>query len=131
MSHRNQFFFIAILSIPLSALAQTGEVPRRVGECANTTIKSVETRLSDFETKQPIPGSGSAVTFENGEYQVSYDTVPAIEQSKVGDPIRMCLVSVPSNCPKGDYRGREYRTTNLRTRQSWTLTNSQHMCGGA
>ncbi|MGH6845932.1 MAG: hypothetical protein ACREC0_00410 [Methylocella sp.] len=54
-------------------------MPRRVGACVRTTIKSIETRL------QGVPGSGSAVRFENGSYQVSYDTVPAIEHSKAGD----------------------------------------------
>jgi hypothetical protein len=57
--------------------------------------------------------------------------LPAIEQSKAGDAARMCLVSTPRNCPKGGQRGRVYRTTNLRTRQSWQLPDSQHMCGGA
>jgi hypothetical protein len=71
------------------------------------------------------------VSFENGGYQVSYDTVPAIEYSKVGDPVRMCLVSIPKNCPKGADRGRVYRTTNLRMHKSWKLMDSEHMCGGA
>ena len=71
------------------------------------------------------------MSFKNGGYQVSYDTVPAIEQSKAGDPARMCLVSIPGGCPNGDDRGRVYRTTNLRTHQSWKLMNSEHMCGGA
>jgi hypothetical protein len=76
-------------------------------------------------------GSGSAVSFDNGGYQVSYDTVPAIEHSKTGDPVRMCLVSIPRHCPKGDDRGRVYRITNLRTHKGWKLPDSEHMCGGA
>jgi hypothetical protein len=100
-------------------------LPKRVGDCVNTTIKSIETRL------EGMPGSGSAVSFANGGYQVGYETVPAIEQSRRDDPVRMCLVSIPKNCPKGDNRGKVYRTTNLRTRQSWNLPDSEHMCGGA
>jgi hypothetical protein len=88
-------------------------------------IKSIGTR------PEGTPGSGSAVSFENGGDQVSYDTVPAIEHSKTGDPARMCLVSIPRHCPKGDNRGRIYRTTNLRTHQTWKLPDSEHMCGGA
>ena len=57
--------------------------------------------------------------------------VAAIEQSKKGDPVRMCLVSIPHPCPKGDDRGRVYKTTNLRTHKSWSLPDSEHMCGGA
>jgi hypothetical protein len=125
MSHRRQFFFLAILSLAVCAPARARELPIRVGTCVSTTIKSIETRL------QGVPGSGSAVSFENGGYQVSYDKVSAIEHSKVGDSVRMCLVSIPSDCPKGDERGRVYRTTNLRTHQTWKLPDSEHMCGGA
>jgi hypothetical protein len=59
------------------------------------------------------------------------ETVPAIKESRQGDPVRMCLVSIPRKCPKDDNRGRVYRTTNLRTRKPWTLPDSEHMCGGA
>ena len=46
-----------------------------------------------------------------------YDTVLTIEQSRKGDRGRMRLVSIPHPCPKGDDRGRVYKTTNLRTHQ--------------
>ena len=131
MVHGKQALLLAFLSLAICDTAIASELPKRVGECVKTTIKSIETRLVDKSTNKPIPGSGSAVNFENGGYQVSYDTVPAIEHSKAGDPVRMCLVSIPSNCPKGDDRGRMYRTTNLRTHKSWTLRDSEHMCGGA
>lgn len=117
---------IFTLSITIIALpTKADNLPIQVGDCSDTIIKSVETRLMN------TPGSGSAVSFENGGYQVDYDTVPAIEQSKPGDPVRICLVSIPRDCPKGDNRGRVYQTTNLRTHQSWTLGNSEHVCGGA
>ena len=69
--------------------------------------------------------------FANGGYQVSYDTVPEIEESKKGDKVRMCLVSAPQDCPQGDARGKIYRTTNQRTKKSWKLPDSEHACGGA
>jgi hypothetical protein len=78
-----------------------------------------------------VADSGSAVSFTNGGYQVSYERVPPIERSRRGDPVRMCLVQLPAHCPPGDNRGRLYRTTNLRTRQAWVLQDSEHMCGGA
>jgi hypothetical protein len=74
-------------------------LPNQIGECVKTQIKSVETRLVDGSTNKPVPGSGSAVNFINGGHQVSYDTVPAIEHSKVGDPVRMCLVSIQKKLP--------------------------------
>jgi hypothetical protein len=106
-------------------------LPARVGQCTQTTIAKIGTRLEDGSTGRPVPGSGSAVNFANGGYQVSYDMIPAISQSRPGDPVEMCLVSIPRDCPPGDNRGREYKTTNLRTRQSWRLPDSQHGCGGA
>ena len=89
-----KYFLLAMLSLAMCVPAQAGGLPKRVGDCAKTKIKSVETRLEN------APDSGSAVSFRNGGYQVSYDTVPAIVHSKAGDPVRMCLVSIPKHCPK-------------------------------
>jgi hypothetical protein len=125
MSHRKKFFLLAILSFAVCDPARADGLPTYVGACAKTKIKSIGTRL------EGVPDSGSAVSFENGGDQVSYDTVPAIVHSKAADPVRMCLVSIPRHCPKGDNRGRVYRTTNLRTHKSWKLPDSEHMCGGA
>jgi hypothetical protein len=101
MSHRKQLFLLVIASLGASAPAHAGGLPERIGECVKTTIKSVETRLVDASTNEPMPDSGSAVSLTNGGYQVSYDTVPAIVHSKAGDPVRMCLVSIPKHLPKG------------------------------
>jgi hypothetical protein len=115
----------------LGAAALAAGLPVRIGQCSTTTVKQVETRLVDGSTNQPMPGSGSAIEFANGGYQVSYDQVPAVDRSRPGDPVAMCLVSVPRHCPPGDDRGRMYKTTNLRTRGSWTLPDAEHECGGA
>lgn len=113
------------------ATAMAAPLPARVGECRETTISKIGERLEDSSTGQPIPGSGSAVSFANHGSQVSYDEEPAIRQSRRGDPVRICLVKLPQNCPPGDQRGRVYKTTNLRTHQSWTLPDAEHSCGGA
>jgi uncharacterized protein len=104
-------------------------LPQQVGQCANTAIATITDRFG--EDVRANPDSGSAVTFANGGGQVSYDKVDALIQSQIGDPVMMCLVSVPQNCPPGDDRGKIYTTTNLRTQQSWSLPDSQHSCGGA
>ena len=130
MLFRFKAFHVAALSLALGAPAHAHGLPTRVGACAITRIEEVGTRLVDG-SNEPVPDSGSAVSFTNGGYQVSYDTVPAIVHSRKGDPVRMCLVSIPRGCPKGDNRGREYKTTNLRTHKTWRLPDSQHMCGGA
>jgi hypothetical protein len=114
-----------------TGIAAADPLPTQIGQCTNTTIKDVTTRLQDGATNKPIPGSGSAVDFANGGYQVSYDTIDAITQSHAGDPVTMCLVSLPTGCPAGDNRGITYKTTNQRTHGTWTLPDSEHMCGGA
>ena len=115
----------------LAAPACAAGLPTRVGQCVKTTVKSVETRLVDGSTNQPVAGSGSAISFANGGYQVSYSQLPSVNSSRAGDPVEICLVSLPRDCPPGDDRGREYRTTNLRTHKSWRLPDSEHSCGGA
>jgi hypothetical protein len=124
---------VSILAITLTFAppALAAGLPVRIGQCSTTTVEQVETRLVDGSTNQPMPGSGSAIEFANGGYQVSYDQVPAVDRSRPGDPVSMCLVSVPRHCPPGDDRGRMYKTTNLRTRGSWTLPDAEHECGGA
>jgi hypothetical protein len=121
--------FSALAAFPAPAFA--AGLPTHVGQCVRTTVKSVETRLVDGSDNQPVAGSGSAISFANSGYQVSYDQLPAVDSSRPGDPVEMCLVSIPSDCPPGDTRGREYRSTNLRTHKSWRLPDSEHSCGGA
>jgi hypothetical protein len=125
MNRRIFFPLVAIASLAVVSTTQAANLPTRVGECVDTRIKSVETRL------EGVPGSGDAVSFENGGYQVSYDSIPAIQRSQKGDPVKMCLVSIPQDCPAGDARGRVYKTTNLRTHETWREADSSHMCGGA
>lgn len=123
-------FAVCVVTLALASPSFADSLPNRIGQCAATRVKLVETRLMDGSNR-PVPGSGSAIVFANGGYQVSYDTVPEIEASRPGDPVRICLVSIPEGCPPGDARGREYQTTNLRTKGSWTLPDSEHSCGGA
>lgn len=114
-----------------SGAAAPSALPTREGACALTGVKQVTTRLQDGSTGQEIPGSGSAVQESDGGYQVSYDTVPAIQASRRGDPVLVCLVSLPQNCPAGDDRGKVYAVGNLRTLGAWSEPDAEHMCGGA
>jgi hypothetical protein len=115
---------LAFASLTASAVA-AGPLPKKVGQCTETTVKSVEYRL------EGAPDSGSAISYANGGYQVSYEAVPAIRHSRRGDKIRLCLTELPTDCPKGDERGKIYRATNLRTGETWELPDSEHGCGGA
>jgi hypothetical protein len=114
---------------PLSSAAQAsalaGGLPIQVGQCTLTSVKSVGTRL------EGTPGSGSAIEYADGGDQVSYDQVLGIDDSHAGDPIKLCLASLPQNCPAGDDRGKVYDATNLRTGETWSEADSEHSCGGA
>ena len=120
-----QFALSVYAALALSTAVAQAASPTRIGQCVGTRVKEVGTRLEN------TPGSGSLVTFTNGRVQVSYDQVREVDESRPGDRVSMCLVSIPKDCPPGDDRGRTYKTTNKRTGQSWTLPDSEHMCGGA
>lgn len=108
-----------------AATAAANGVPTRVGDCVQTTVREVGYRL------QGVAGSGSAILYANGLGQVSYDTLAGIDHSRPGDAIRLCLVSLPQDCPPGDDRGKIYAATNQRTGGTWSEADSEHMCGGA
>lgn len=123
--------FFGVMAMALVAMlavrgepARAEELPTEIGACSETTIEDIGYRLGD-------PDSGSAISYANGGGQVSYDTIPEIHRSRVGDPVRLCLVSIPEDCPPGDDRGKVYSATNLRTGESWEAPDSQHSCGGA
>jgi hypothetical protein len=113
------------------AIGSAQAPPRREGTCVRTRISKVEQRLRDGANGPFIAGSGSAVRYTNGGYQVGYTEIEPVQNSRTGDPVFMCLVRIPRGCPSGDARGRVYTTTNLRTLQSWTMPDSEHECGGA
>jgi hypothetical protein len=122
----------AIVAVAAPAQAQGGRLPKKIGDCVMTTIKEIGDRSGDaLDPNKPDITLGTLVTFANGGVQVSYQWESVIARSRVGDKVRVCLVEIPSECPPGDTRGKVYNTTNLRTREAWTLSDSLHMCGGA
>jgi uncharacterized protein len=112
-------------SAPDSAPGDT--MPTEIGACTTSTIDEIGGRLEgdgNFD-------SGTAVGYANGGSQITYDKEWPIIRSRIGDAVRICLVSVPKDCPPGYDRGKVYHTTNLRSGESWELPDSGHMCGGA
>lgn len=107
-------------------------LPAKVGECADTTITSITDRSgADLTPAGSKKGSdaGTIVRFSNSGVQVSLVKERAIARSQIFDKVNMCLVEVPKDCPAGDSRGRVYKTTNLRTGESWNLANDVRGCG--
>jgi hypothetical protein len=94
----------------------------RIGACTLTTVTYVGWRAGD---------TGSVIEYANGSWQVDYNRIDGIHNSRRGDRVLLCLTEIPQGCPPGDDRGRTYKGTNLRTREFWTAINSEHSCGGA
>jgi hypothetical protein len=115
----------AVLALP--ATARADDLPTQVGACSQSTISLIGGRLEGDENFE----TGTAVQFDNGGSQISYEREEGVVNSRIGDPVRICLVSLPEDCPPGDDRGKVYATTNLRTGAQWEMPDSQHMCGGA
>jgi hypothetical protein len=107
------------------AVALADGLPKRIGQCVETRIALLGPRL------EGVPDSGDSVKYENGTFGISYETVAPLRRARVGDPVKLCLASIPKHCPPGDDRGKEYKAVDLRIHGTWTLPDSEHMCGGA
>ena len=104
--------------------AETQKLPT-VGQCFESAVHDVGYRL------EGIFDSGTSVTFDDGHSMVSYETDPNASNWQTDDRVKLCVVSLPTNCPKDDNRGVVYRATNIRARNEWTAGDSEHECGGA
>lgn len=122
---------VALVTLTMAIPAMAGPLPTIPGTCTETSITFLGQRLTNGENGPPISGSGSAVGFANGGYQVSYDEIAAVNRARLNDPVVICLVRLPSHCPPGDLRGRLYATVDLRSMLLWVLPDSDHSCGGA
>ena len=140
---------LVLATIVGQARAQDGHIRGldKPTDCVMTRIKSIQGRLEGRSLRE----SGAAVEYENGVYGVQYQLgenpdkdqpgysdywrqktyEDNIVASHVGDPIKLCLVSIPLHCPRGDGRGREYVALDLRNHRWLNLDDSEHMCGGA
>ncbi len=109
---------------------QDQALPQHIGDCALTHIDELITRFGD-----PLRGAdanaGSGVVFTDGGTQISYDVVDALETAQRGDPVVLCLVSIPRDCPANDARGRIYYALDAHSGDTWQLPDSEHSCGGA
>ncbi|MGJ5208437.1 hypothetical protein [Bradyrhizobium sp. HKCCYLR20261] len=116
----------------------------RVGACAETTITKIADRsdgpLSPTPFKsgetldkdgEPMMDQGTYVQYQNGAEQIDAAWNVGVAHSKIGDPVRLCTVFKPKKCPPGDDRGRIYKAINLRTNETWQMSESWHSCGGA
>jgi hypothetical protein len=105
--------------------------PHKVGACETTSILSIRQKFGEEPPRKSEADRGTAFELKNGVTGVDDGYVDDIAKSRIGDRVRTCLTYIPSDCPKGDERGKVYKTTNLRAHKSWELQDSSHSCGGA
>jgi hypothetical protein len=125
--------FCAALALPAGARPLTEEedpatVPHRVGHCDLTRITAISGRIAPSR----YDSGGWTVAFADGLHVVSGLAVPGgVRLARVGDPARVCLVSIPHPCPAHDERGRLFRVTDMRVHRTYLAPNAWHGCGGA
>lgn len=115
--------------ITSSFLTTTGSInaasePTVINSCSSTTIKSVGYRFEG----EPTSGSGISLSNGLGSASVEQDLYKGF---KAGDPVIVCLESIPEGCPPGDDRGKLFKVFNGRTNTMANLVKGYHMCGGA
>jgi hypothetical protein len=102
-------------------------------ECvAGTFGDDKEIRPQDGDLHSCSGGGSGGISYTNDRTQSGeYAYVPAMENSRPGDRVRLCLVSVMVGCPPGDDRGQTFTAYNFRTHGKWRKANGNHQCGGA
>lgn len=122
----NRIIIALSLFISFDAMAKQ---PLEVGECTKTTVTSISSRL------EGEAGSGSLITFENGTGIVDYEIVPEIENSKVGDTVKVCrqkpepdfYEACPPSGNKDDWAVL-YSVYNFRTKETFSGASASHIC---
>lgn len=104
--------------------------PQTLAQCVKTRVKDFTTRFGN-PLPDNQPDTGIYIDYDNGGYIYSYERGRNFDGIARGQPVVLCLMSIPRDCPTGDDRGRIYYTLDLATRQSWVSGDSEHGCGGA
>jgi hypothetical protein len=159
---RNAAFLTSLamsILLPVAQARATSDLNKPSGtrlaasaSCADTTVRSVEPRLTSGTPNQPytrqeIIDGGPAVTFNTKIGQpngviwaevVHYGGQRGNDvmiHERAGDRVRVCFLGSPkpdAACdPKTDLRGRKFSVYDYRQSASYSGINSEHDCGGA
>lgn len=99
-------------------------------ECLQTVVMGANT-LFTKEASQARDGSstnlGSSIAYVNGGVQNSYEAIPQMQESRVGDKIEICLSNRFTCGVKGKpkHMVRLYAAKNLRTGNNWMAPDDQ------
>ena len=116
-------------------------LPQKVGACTDSTIMEKNTRFEGAVAGEAGGEVNVLVAAELGLYIQSVSGLPdsanadkymySTNDFAIGDKIKLCLIALPEDCPKGDDRGKVYTVTNYKNDKSFTGVDAWHLCGGA
>ena len=113
--------------------------PKSIGTCADSFVQSKRFRMvpspgdPDYTRTSDDFGKEVFISLTNGTGIYSGDGDDFILSSNfaAGHKVKVCLESLPENCPPGDNRGKGYSFYDYLTGARVTGVDSWHMCGGA
>jgi len=125
----------------INDLASVNPLPKKVGDCVDSSIAEKVTRFEGAVAGEA--GGEVAVQLKNGIslYIQNIANFPSTENADKymfstndflkGDKVKVCLQELPTDCPKGDDRGKIYSVTNYKNNLSFVGVDAWHLCGGA
>lgn len=133
---------LANWSLPVNA----APLPQKVDSCADSFVQRKKFRmvpsLGDPEYKRTSEPFGKEVIiiltnggaiYANDIYgnEITGDDFILSPDFAVGHKAKVCLQSIPQNCPRGDNRGRHYSFYDYQTKTTVVGYDSRNLCGGA
>lgn len=134
---------VPLFSISLLAIASSPSVaappPGSVGQCADSFVQSKRFRMvpspgdPDYRRTSDDFGKEVFVKLTNGIgiYSGEGDDFILSSNFAAGHRVKVCLESLPQNCPPGDSRGKGYSFYDYLTGARIVGVDSWHLCGGA
>jgi hypothetical protein len=113
--------------------------PKAVGSCSDSFVQSKRFRMvpspgdPDYQRTSDDFGKEVIIGLTNGIGIFSGDGDDFILSNNFasGHKIKVCLESLPQNCPPGDNRGKKYSFYDYMTGARVVGYDSWHLCGGA
>jgi hypothetical protein len=113
--------------------------PKLVGTCADSFVQAKRFRMvpspgdPDYQRTSDDFGKEVNIGLTNGIgiYAGDGDSFMLSSNFASGHKIKVCLESLPQNCPPGDNRGKKYSFYDYRTGTRVVGYDSWHLCGGA
>ncbi len=115
-------------------LSSMTEQEEHIGQCFKTRVKWVSGRIGYNYRHWDVAGLSDGIGYDDGHTNWDYGPIKAMQLTRKGDPVELCVYSFPKDCPiefPDDTRGIVYRVTNFRNHKHWISSDSLHQCGGA